>query len=169
MTLELLDRGQLQLANTFLDISLMVLLDYEVIATLLPNEPREHLVQRPKCHVYDLDVTSDNSVQNLLVSVEKLTGGFLDVLGNNAGITYQMPAVDFEMALVEKLIAVNVVGPMRIVKYLYPLLVRAKGIIFNSASAAAFFPVVYSVAYCASKAALYQYGQILRVELAPLG
>ena len=98
-----------------------------------------------------------------------MTGGFLDVLGNNAGIVYQMPAVDYDMAIVEKLTAINVVGPMRMVRHFHPLLIKAKGIIFNTCSVAVYFPSVYQAAYSASKAALYQYGQTLRIELGPLG
>ena len=116
-----------------------------------------------------MDITSDSSVEKLLAFVTKLTGGFLDILGNNAGVGYQMPAVDLEMAIVERLMAVNVVGPMRMVRYIHPLLIKAKGIIFNTTSVAAFFPTIYQSAYNASKAALYQYGQTLRIELAPLG
>ena len=56
---------------------------FEVISTLLPNEPREHL-RDPHCHVYDVDVTDDASVESLQGFVEKLTGGLLDVLANNA-------------------------------------------------------------------------------------
>ena len=80
-----------------------------------------------------------------------------------------MPATDYDMSVVERLTAVNVVGPMRIVRFFHPMLVRTKGVIFNTASTAAYFPGVYQAAYCASKAALCQYGQTLRVELAPLG
>ena len=80
-----------------------------------------------------------------------------------------MPAVDYDMGMVERLTAVNVVGPMRMVRYFHALLIKARGTIFNTCSTAAYFPGVYQAAYCASKAALYQYGQTLRIELAPLG
>lgn len=82
---------------------------------------------------------------------------------------YQFPAVDYDLKAVEKLFAVNVHGPMRMVKYFHRLLISAHGTISNTCSIAGVFPTVYQAAYCASKAALYQYGNTLRVELAPLG
>ena len=71
--------------------------------------------------------------------------------------------------MVEKLFAVNVLEPIRMIRYLHRLLVSAQGVIFNTCSVAGVFPTVYQAAYCATKAALSQYGNTLRVELAPLG
>ena len=135
---------------------------------MLPNEAREHLSLQ-NCYVHDLDVTSDTSVQDVLSFIEHLTGGRLDVLCNNAGIVYQYPAVDYDMAMVEKLIGINLVGPMRMVRFFHPLLIKARGTILNTGSIAGSFPSVYQAAYCGSKAGLQSYADTLRVELKPLG
>lgn len=54
-----------------------------MIATVLPNEGRNHL-QLPRCYTYDLDVTDDASVKATEESIRELTGGYLDILVNNA-------------------------------------------------------------------------------------
>lgn len=54
-----------------------------MIATLLPWESRDHLEPFGiKC--FDLDVTNEESTAAFKVAVDKLTGGRLDVLVNNA-------------------------------------------------------------------------------------
>jgi 1-acylglycerone phosphate reductase len=70
---------------------------------------------------------------------------------------------------VERLFAVNTLGPIRMVRAFHRLLVNAQGVVFNTGSTAAMFPSVYQAAYCASKAALHQYANVLRLEMEPLG
>lgn len=54
-----------------------------MIATLLSWEPRDHLEPHGiKC--FDLDVTNEESTSVFQEAVDKLTGGRLDVLVNNA-------------------------------------------------------------------------------------
>jgi 1-acylglycerone phosphate reductase len=50
-----------------------------------------------------------------------------------------------------------------------PLLIAAKGTIVQIGSVAGIMPYVFGAAYNASKAALHQYSNTLRVELAPFG
>lgn len=54
-----------------------------MFATVLPNEHREHLLV-PHCHILDLDVTEDESVQSAETRVQEVTEGRLDILVNNA-------------------------------------------------------------------------------------
>lgn len=54
-----------------------------MIATLLPHETRDHLTEH-EIHVFDLDVTDDESVRSFKERVDKILGGRLDVLVNNA-------------------------------------------------------------------------------------
>lgn len=80
-----------------------------------------------------------------------------------------MPATDTNVLEVQKMFAVNVFGPMRVVHYLHPLVVEAKGVIVNIGSIAGVCPFVYGASYNASKAALHHYGNTLRVEMRPFG
>lgn len=60
--------------------------DIQVISTLLPHESAEHLLSRG-VHVVRTDVTNDASVQKLKDFLQKLTGGRLDILINNAYVS----------------------------------------------------------------------------------
>ncbi|MCJ1341999.1 RNA elimination defective protein Red1 [Peltigera leucophlebia] len=142
---------------------------FTVFATLLPHESRKHLLQH-NIHVFDADVTKDEDTSALKKQVEAVTQGRLDILVNNAGICYTMTAADTEIKEVEKMFAVNVFGPMRMVRFFHPMLVAAKGTVVNIGSIGGIVPYVYGAAsYNASKAALHHYGNTLRVEMKPLG
>ena len=96
-----------------------------------------------------------------------------------------MPATDTEVREVEKMFAVNVFGPMRMVRYFHRLLVAAQGTVVNIGSIAGIMPYTYGgrvffgprhpdielkvslASYNAAKAALHHYGNTLRVELKP--
>ncbi|CAI7633313.1 unnamed protein product [Penicillium discolor] len=80
-----------------------------------------------------------------------------------------MPATDTKVAEVEKMFKVNVFGPMRIVHYMHPFLIEAKGVVVNIGSIGGVCPYVYGASYNASKAALHHYGNTLRVEMRPFG
>lgn len=101
--------------------------------------------------------------------VTKITDGRLDVLYNNAGRNYTVPALDFDMQELQELFQANVYSVMQMCKAFTPLLIEAKGVIVQTGSLAAIMPYVWGATYCASKAALHAYSNTLRVELAPLG
>ena len=54
-----------------------------------------------------------------------------------------MPATDTDVKEVEKMFAVNVFGPMRMVHHFHPLLIRARGKIVNTGSVGGIVPYVY--------------------------
>ncbi|CRG92460.1 hypothetical protein PISL3812_09520 [Talaromyces islandicus] len=139
---------------------------FTVFATLLPHEGRLHLTDRG-IHVFDANVTSDKDTEELLGKVQSISKGRLDVLVNNAGICYTMPATDTQVCEVEKMFAVNVFGPMRMVQYFHHLLVETQGTVVNVGSIGGIVPYIYGASYNASKAALHHYGNTLRAELKP--
>lgn len=63
----------------------------------------------------------------------------------------------------------NIFGVMRMVRDFAPLLIAARGKIVNVGSIGAVLPYAFGSSYNAAKAALHQYGNTLRVELAPFG
>ncbi|KAJ8127950.1 hypothetical protein O1611_g5686 [Lasiodiplodia mahajangana] len=141
---------------------------YTVFSTLLPHESRSHLTDAG-IHVYSSDVTNDDEVRALRESISAITKGRLDVLVNCAGICYTMTAADTDVKEVEKMFAVNLFGPMRMVHVFHPLLIQAKGKIVNIGSVGGIVPYVYGSSYNASKAALHHWGDTMRVEMKPLG
>lgn len=56
------------------------------IATVLPSEAREHLVEAGVL-CFSLDVTKQESVDQLKKDVAAVTGAYLDILVNNAFVS----------------------------------------------------------------------------------
>lgn len=54
-----------------------------------------------------------------------------------------MTAIDTDVKEVEKMFAVNVFGPMRMVHIFHPLLIRSKGTVVNIGSVGGIVPYVY--------------------------
>ncbi|KAL2788809.1 NAD(P)-binding protein [Aspergillus keveii] len=139
------------------------------IATVLPTESSEHL-SSAGITWFPLDVSSEESVIAMRKSVGELTGGKgLDVLFNNAGICYTMPAIDTDVPSVQRMFDVNLFGPMRMVHHFHDLLIRAEGTVVNMGSIGGIVPYVYGASYNASKAALAHWTNTLRVEMEPFG
>ncbi|KAI0547921.1 hypothetical protein F4679DRAFT_552569 [Xylaria curta] len=136
------------------------------IATVLPSEESGHLSEAG-ITCFPLDVTSEASVKELKAAVLRVTDGRLDILVNCAGIAYTMPAIDTDVAAVQRMFDVNVFGPMRMVHHFHDLLIRAKGTIVNIGSIGGIVPYLYGSSYNATKAALAHWGNTLRVEMAP--
>lgn len=81
-----------------------------------------------------------------------------------------MTAADTDVKQVEKMFAVNVFGPMRLVHHLHRMLIAApRGVIVNIGSIGGVCPYVFGASYNATKAALHHWGNTLRVEMKPFG
>lgn len=95
--------------------------------------------------------------------------GRLDILFNNAGIPQRpTPIEQFDDALFEKLLAVNIRGVYLGCKYATPIMKRqGSGVIINTASTAAIRPRGGLNIYCATKGAVIAFTAALALELAP--
>ncbi|KAI9846803.1 MAG: hypothetical protein M1837_003652 [Sclerophora amabilis] len=114
-----------------------------------------------------IDVTSAPSIEEAKSEIERLTAGSLDLLVNNAGRNYTVPALDIDMAEVQTTFETNIFAVMRMCQAFSPLLIKAKGTIVQLGSLAGTMPYVYGSVYNATKAALHSYSDTLRIELAP--
>lgn len=109
-----------------------------------------------------LDVTNAAQIQ---VAAEKLAS--LDILINNAGVSLN---VDFsERAVLERHLAINLLGPYDVTRALLPLLTRSRGAIVNVLSLSSLAPAPFSPAYSVSKAAAFSMSQAMRALLAKQG
>lgn len=95
----------------------------------------------------------------------------LDVLVNNAGVSYPQPVSETSPALFDATIAVNLRAPALLASAVAAAMVDAGtgGSIITVASAAALAPLPDHYAYCASKAGLVMATKVLARELGPYG
>jgi NAD(P)-dependent dehydrogenase (short-subunit alcohol dehydrogenase family) len=113
----------------------------------------------------DLDVSSDASVA---AAVEHVLGRFgrLDVLVNNAGIGSAGAAEELTVAQDLKVIDVNVLGVVRMMKAVLPhMRARGRGRIVNVSSIAGLVPQPHMATYVASKHALEGYSESVDHEV----
>lgn len=84
----------------------------------------------PNVTVLPLDVTSAPSI-NAAVDAVTANGRQLDVLLNNAGGGYSMPALDIDIEKAQQLYDINVWGVLRTVQAFANSLIKSKGRIVN--------------------------------------
>jgi 3-oxoacyl-[acyl-carrier protein] reductase len=116
------------------------------------------------------DVTSPTQVQELVAGV-LATFGRVDMLINDAAYNKWIPFNDLDALTYEewqKIIAVNLTGPMLCIKAVAPAMQRqGGGRIVNIASVAGLAPSGSSIAYAVSKAGLVHLTRCMAVGLAP--
>jgi NAD(P)-dependent dehydrogenase (short-subunit alcohol dehydrogenase family) len=96
--------------------------------------------------------------------------GRLDVLVNCAGVALQRRKfLEVDMAEIEKLMRINVLGTMSVTQSLLPLVQDAKGSVINFSSTLAQRPRAGSVAYTATKGAIEAFTRALAIEAAEHG
>jgi len=119
--------------------------------------------------VIPTDITVAMEVQHLVQETQRQAGR-LDLLVNNAGLGYGGAFATMSADQLQRLLAVNVAGTLRMTQAVLPaLLTQRSGHIVFLSSAAAELPVPGVAAYAASKAALWMLARTLRLELAPHG
>lgn len=121
-------------------------------------------VQHPDRRVIPiaLDVTNASEIQRAAEQVDSL-----DVLINNAGIAIYDDLSNLD--LLERHLAVNFVGLLRVTNAFLPLLLRSKGAIVNHLSLVGVAPLPIIPSYSTSKAAALNLTQSLRALLASQG
>ncbi|KAF2866065.1 hypothetical protein BDV95DRAFT_211180 [Massariosphaeria phaeospora] len=141
---------------------------FHVLSTV--RDPSKYTsTPHPRITYLPLELSDRASIKQLHKTVSSITNGRLDVLYNNAGRNYVVPALDFTMAEVHDLFETNVFAVMQMCQEFVPLLIEAQGTIVATGSLAGLLPYVWGAPHNASKAALHAYVDTLRVELAPLG
>jgi NAD(P)-dependent dehydrogenase (short-subunit alcohol dehydrogenase family) len=106
-----------------------------------------------------LDVADAGEVQKFFAGLERL-----DILVNCAGMIRRRD--EYDLAVFERVLAVNLTGTMRACQAARPLLARAGGAIVNVASMYSFFGAGHAPAYGASKGGVVQLTKALAREYA---
>jgi short-subunit dehydrogenase len=144
-----------------------------VIITGLQLSHLDYFTHTANSHVerLQLDVTSTTSISAAVQAVTELTGSRLDILVNNAGYGYMMPLLDADLAKVKANFDVNVFGVLAVTQSFFPLLRAAGGMVVNQASIAGLPHICqpFIGSYSASKTAVVDLSNTLRMELAPFG
>ncbi len=116
------------------------------------------------------DITDEAAVNALIGDVTKRFGR-LDILVNDAAYNKAIAFSDLDgltQAEWDKIIAVNLTGPMRLTKAVAPVMKgQGAGRIVNIASIAGLSPTGSSIAYAVSKAGLIHLTRCMAVALAP--
>ena len=116
------------------------------------------------------DITDAAAVKRLVEEVSKRFGR-IDILINDAAYNTSIPFADLDNLtedVWEKIMAVNLTGPMRLTKAVAPVMkAQGRGRIVNISSVAGLGPQGSSIAYAVSKAGLIHLTRCMAVALAP--
>jgi 3-oxoacyl-[acyl-carrier protein] reductase len=116
------------------------------------------------------DITNSAAIAALVEAVVARFGR-LDILVNDAAFNKSIPFPDLDNLtedVWDKIIAVNLTGPMRLTKAVAPIMkAQGQGRIVNIASVAGITPTGSSIAYAVSKAGLIHLTRCMAVSLAP--
>src|SRR3954463_11662195 len=114
------------------------------------------------------DVSDRDAVEAAVAGAVDALGG-LDVVVANAGVAAQMPIVGGDPGVMERTIAVNVMGVYHTLRAAGPHISHANGYALPISSVGAVVHLPLMGAYSASKAAVEALGNTLRIELRPSG
>ena len=116
------------------------------------------------------DITNGAAVDALPTAVTKRFGR-LDILINDAAYNKSIPFNDLDNLTQtewDKIIAVNLTGPMRLTKAVAPVMkAQGRGRIVNISSVAGLTPTGSSIAYAVAKAGLIHLTRCMAVAMAP--
>ena len=116
------------------------------------------------------DITNSAAVERVVEEVVRRFGR-IDILVNDAAYNKAIPFTDLDSLTIEvwdKIIAVNLTGPLRLIKAVAPVMkAQGRGRIVNISSVSGVGPTGSSIAYAVSKAGLIHLTRCMAVALAP--
>jgi len=143
----------------------------KVVAASNQRDAGQALEEAARAHGHELrfvftDVADEESVRMLVARTVELHGR-IDGLVSNAGVLRMGPVTEFDDAMWDAVMGVNVKGNLWLAKHVAPVMQKqGKGVICITTSVAAFVGFPNHAVYCASKAALEALVRSLAVELA---
>jgi len=135
------------------------------------NDASARVRDRPasgNLHIVEIDVTSDEQVAKGVAEAERIAGGPIDILINNAGVGYAGPIELQDMAATKLIFDTNVYGPHRMARAVLPGMRKAKrGLSFNISSQLGRVITPSSGHYSPTKFALEAMSEAMAYELVP--
>jgi NAD(P)-dependent dehydrogenase (short-subunit alcohol dehydrogenase family) len=120
-------------------------------------------------HIVEIDITDDASVEQAIASLVGITGR-LDVVVNNAGVSYSGPLEAFTLEQAQQQFDTNVFGVLRVNRAALPHMRRqGSGLLLQIGSIAGRLALPFQGLYAATKFALEALTEAYRYELAPFG
>jgi len=144
---------------------------YRIAATALPSSAEE-LRTDPICaseriRIFDLDLCDYDRATEIVDEVQE-TLGPVDILINNAGISYRSTIEDMTCEDEQRQIQVNYLGPMHLIRLCLPKMrERRNGRIINVSSVGGMMAMPTMASYSASKFALEGATESLWYEMKP--
>lgn len=127
------------------------------------------LAGRPMLHTLVVDVADPLAVTEAVDKAAALLGG-IDGVVNAAGVDLIAPIEEMRNLDWDRLMAVNLTGPMLVCRAAFPHLRKAGGgTIVSVSSGAGLQPLKHRAAYSASKAGLQMFSKALAMEAAEFG
>lgn len=124
--------------------------------------------ERLDLHLIGIDVTSDEQCSGGVQAAERINGGPIDVLVNNAGIGITSPVEVQDMEATRLMFETNVFGPHRMARAVLPgMRKKSGGLIIQISSQLGRVISPYSGHYSATKFALEAMSEQLAYELVP--
>ena len=121
-------------------------------------------------HVIEIDVLSDEQVEAGVAKAMEINGGPIDVLINNAGISYGGPVEIQDLEATKHTFDTNVFGPQRMIRAVLPGMRAAKsGLVINVSSQLGRVIAPSYGMYSPTKFALEALSEGLAYELVPHG
>ena len=119
---------------------------------------------------FTMDVASDESVKKAVSEMEnkakQINDRGIDILINNAGISYFKSAEELSMEEWKQSFEINFLGALRVIKAVLPSMKeRREGRIINTGTLGAMVAIPFQSHYSASKAALKILSEGLKIEL----
>lgn len=117
-----------------------------------------------QCRIETFDLTSSDEVAQAYERI-KSSGWQVDVLVHNAGITHRSMALETNLDVDRKVMAVNYFGPLQLTKLVAPDMIRrGGGSVVAVASVLGLIATPHRSAYIAAKHALHGFFEALRTE-----
>jgi NAD(P)-dependent dehydrogenase (short-subunit alcohol dehydrogenase family) len=114
------------------------------------------------------DVTDATACGTAIAAAQARFGG-IDVVINNAGLSHRSPFADTDIAVLKRVIDVNLFGAIHLTHPALAALKQSRGLVVAISSVAGYTPLIARTAYAASKHALHGMFESLRTEVAADG